>query len=172
MWQWRIVFGVLVGLYLAFTPPGWAQGVVGSTVTPGDEGTEACREVQLAVQSEVGEETNPPYRNHGQYVRAAAHAANPALEAGEITEACHSCIVSQFAKSIPIANQEACGPDPEPELCDLISCDDNDACTEDACDPELGCFYTLKNCDDDNACTEDACDPELGCVHISIDNCT
>jgi hypothetical protein len=62
----------------------------------------------------VGDETNPPYRNHGQYVKAAAHAANPALEAGEITEACHSCIVSQFARSIPIVNQENCGPD----LCD------------------------------------------------------
>ena len=109
MRQWSIVVGVLVSLYIAWMPPIWAQ----------DEGTQVCREVQLAVQGEVGDETNPPYRNHGQYVSAAAHAANPALEAGEITEACHACIVSQFAESIPITNQEPCGPDPEPELCEV-----------------------------------------------------
>jgi hypothetical protein len=115
MWRWSIVFGVLVGLLLAGLQPGWAQGVFGSTIPPGDEGTQACREVQLAVQGKVGDETNPPYKNHGQYVQAAAHEANPALKAGEITEGCHSCIVSQFARSIPIANQESCGPD----LCEV-----------------------------------------------------
>src|SRR5262249_22281404 len=65
---------------------------------------------QLAVQGEVGNETNPPYQNHGAYVSAAAHAANPAFEAGEITEACQGCIVSQFSPSIPIRAQENSGP--------------------------------------------------------------
>jgi len=98
---WSVIFGVLVGLHMAWAHPGWAQG---------DVGTLACSEVQLAVQSEVGNETNPPYRNHGAYVSAVANAANPAFEAGEITEACHECIVSQFAQSIPIGDQETCGP--------------------------------------------------------------
>ena len=49
---WSVIFGVLVGLHMAWAHPGWAQG---------DVGTLACSEVQLAVQSEVGNETNPPY---------------------------------------------------------------------------------------------------------------
>ena len=115
MRRWSVVFGILLGLHMAWTQPGWAQGGFVPTLTPGDVGTQACREVQLAVQGEVGNETNPPYKNHGQYVRAATNAANPALQAGEITEACHSCIVSQFARSIPIGDQESCGPD----LCEV-----------------------------------------------------
>jgi len=97
---WTVVFGILVCLQMAWTQPGWAQGDVGS---------EVCRDVQLQVQQAVGNETDPPYKNHGAYVKAAAHAANPALESGEITEACHECIVSQFAQSIPIINQNPCG---------------------------------------------------------------
>jgi hypothetical protein len=93
---------VCTGVFWVIVPQVWAQGDVGSA---------ECREVQEEVQQAVGNETNPPYRNHGQYVRAAAQAANPALEAGEITEACHACIVRQFAESVPIADQEACGPD-------------------------------------------------------------
>jgi hypothetical protein len=98
---WTAVFGVLGCLFLAWTPPGWAQGAFMPTLTPGDVGTPACRDVQLAVQGTVGNETKPPYNNHKKYVRAATQAANPALAAGEITEACHSCIVSPFAQSTP-----------------------------------------------------------------------
>lgn len=99
---WTVVFGITVCLQMAWAQPGWAQGDVGSQV---------CREVQLEVQGVVGNETKPPYKNHGQYVKAAAHAANPALEADEITEACHECIVSQFAQSIPTGDQSSCGSD-------------------------------------------------------------
>jgi hypothetical protein len=103
-----VVFGVLVALHMAWTPTSWAQGEFATHL--GDVDTLACFEAQQAVQDEVGDEANPPYRNHGQYVSAATHAANVALTAGEITRACHGCIVSQFARSIPIANQESCGP--------------------------------------------------------------
>jgi hypothetical protein len=92
--------------------PAWAQATF---VFPSEDvGTPACRDAQLAVQGAVGDETNPPYKNHGKYVSTAAHAANVPLNAAEITEACHECIVSQFAQSIPVASQEKCGPD----LCD------------------------------------------------------
>jgi hypothetical protein len=115
MRRWSVLFGVLVGLQMMWVQLGWTDQVFVPTAVPGDEGTQACRDVQLAVQGAVGTETNPPYKNHGQYVSAASHAANPALQAGEITEACHSCIVRQFADSTPIENQESCGPD----LCDF-----------------------------------------------------
>ena len=50
-------------------------------------------------------------------------------------------------------------------VCTPISCDDDDACTIDSCDPVTGCFYTPVNCDDGNPCTVDTCDPVSGCVH-------
>jgi len=105
MRRWIVVCGVLFGLIVAWPQRGWAQASV-----PGDVGTLECAQAQVAVQTLVGNETKPPYKNHGQYVSAAAHAANTPLEIGQITEACHSCIVSQFARSIPIAGQTACGP--------------------------------------------------------------
>ena len=91
---------VFVGVLVTLATLVWAQG---------DAGSQECLDVQHAVQATVGDETNPPYRNHGQYVREATHATNPALESGQITEECHSCIVNQFSHSIPIADQEACG---------------------------------------------------------------
>jgi len=78
----------------------------------------------------------------------------------------------------------------------LIGCDDENTCTDDSCDPELGCQHapnsnpcddddicTLKDkciagicigtspmdCDDANLCTKDKCNPESGCVHEPLD---
>ena len=71
-----------------------------------------------------------------------------------------------------------------------LSCDDQDVCTDDSCQPEIGCVFelnsapcddanacteddvcgagvcagpTLVDCDDVNVCTEDSCDLESGC---------
>jgi len=79
------------------------------------------------------------------------------------------------------------------------SCDDQNACTNDGCDRQLGCFNAPRagacddntactsssscqdgackgtaqvDCNDDNPCTTDSCDPLLGCRHIDIDNGT
>lgn len=73
-----------------------------------------------------------------------------------------------------------------------VGCNDNNPCTDDACQHESGCTHTpndgecedgslctnddrcaeglcgpgsLVNCDDDNSCTTDSCDPEIGCTH-------
>ena len=105
MRRWSVVCGVLFGLHVASLQPAWAQAPI-----PGDVGTIECAQAQLAIQTLIGNETTPPYKNHGQYVKAAADAANTALQSGQITGACHGCIVSQFARSIPIAEQTACGP--------------------------------------------------------------
>lgn len=48
------------------------------------------------------------------------------------------------------------------------SCDDNNACTADRCDPNIGCINTPIVCDDHNACTADSCDPVRGCVFTPI----
>ena len=73
-----------------------------------------------------------------------------------------------------------------------IPCVDENICTDDSCDPALGCIFsnnqsscddgnpcTVKdhcdggvcvgggdlNCDDENPCTNDMCIPDLGCIH-------
>lgn len=76
---------------------------------------------------------------------------------------------------------------------DPTSCDDNNPCTDDACDVlsdcqnlpnadtctdgnsctegdscgQGACSGAAKNCDDANSCTDDSCDPALGCLHLS-----
>jgi hypothetical protein len=107
MQLWIRVFGIAFALQMVWTPTGWAQE---SAPAPGDVGTLACREAQIDVQSAVGNQTQPRYKNHGQYVSAASHAANVPLKAGEITKACHSCIVSGFAGSTNVGSQNSCGP--------------------------------------------------------------
>ncbi len=49
-----------------------------------------------------------------------------------------------------------------PAACTPGSCDDNDPCTVDTCDPVAGCIYTPNSCDDGNACTVDSCSPLPG----------
>ena len=56
--------------------------------------------------------------------------------------------------------------------CDTdFPCNDQDACTLDTCIEHL-CQFEAKSCDDDNVCTDDGCDPALGCVHpFNIEPC-
>jgi len=60
--------------------------------------------------------------------------------------------------------------DPQTGLCvhTPVNCDDGNACTDDLCDPQTGCYHVPVNCDDNNACTIDTCDPQTGCVHTPI----
>jgi hypothetical protein len=57
---------------------------------------------------------------------------------------------------------------------ETVTCDDNNACTTDACDPATGeCVFTPgDSCDDNNACTTEACDPTTGqCVTTDTVTC-
>ena len=50
----------------------------------------------------------------------------------------------------------------------LVTCADEDACTLDQCDPEVGCVFPPK-CDDGDACSADNCEPTTGeCFHVKI----
>ena len=126
------MFAVGIGVVFAMV------AVMGLSTTliaqePGDVGTTECREVQIDAQDAVAD--GMPYKNHGQMVRTAANNQRPSLEAGDITEECSSCIMNQFARSIPIADQESCGPaipdNPEcaPATCEtFIPCNDGGNC--------------------------------------------
>ena len=75
----------------------------------------------------------------------------------------------------------------------LLSCDDDNICTNDSCDPAEGCLSLLNNapcddadvctygdhcslgdcissgllqCDDSNPCTDDSCSPDVGCQFV------
>ncbi len=74
-----------------------------------------------------------------------------------------------------------------------VNCNDGNPCTDDSCDPDTGCGYSLNSlpcndgdacttgdtcnggqcaggnlldCNDKNPCTDDSCDPKSGCKHI------
>ena len=63
-----------------------------------------CEELQAL----VGNEADGDWKNHGQYVSTVAKFVDPYLESGEIDSVCAGCIVSQFARRIPIEEQEPC----------------------------------------------------------------
>ena len=49
-------------------------------------------------------------------------------------------------------------------------CNDGSVCTQDSCDPVLGCVFTNVTavlCNDNNVCTDDACNPASGCFHTN-----
>lgn len=53
------------------------------------------------------------------------------------------------------------------------SCDDEDVCTDDLCDPQSGCENLLTAaCNDGNPCTADACDALGGCTNENLPNGT
>src|SRR6266540_558043 len=58
-----------------------------------------------------------PYKNPGKGVSTAANAQDPFVQTGSIDEECSSCIMNQFARRIPVADQETCGPDCAHPLC-------------------------------------------------------
>jgi len=67
-----------------------------------------CGTAQSTAQEAVGPFSQ--YKNHGEMVKTAAQSINEYLYEGIISEECHGCIVSQFARGIPSEDQESCGP--------------------------------------------------------------
>ena len=114
---------------------------------------------------------------------------------------------SGVCEKVAVADGKACDADgstcTEGDVCaaggclagKAKNCDDGNACTDDACDPAIGCkkssnskpcddgntcstgdsctagvcsgvpLNPATNCGDSNPCTNDACDPKLGCTH-------
>ncbi|MBN2494220.1 MAG: trypsin-like serine protease [Deltaproteobacteria bacterium] len=49
-----------------------------------------------------------------------------------------------------------------------IDCSDDNLCTDERCDPAVGCVYPPTDCDDRNPCTDDDCDRSTGCLHAMV----
>jgi hypothetical protein len=59
------------------------------------------------------------------------------------------------------------------DRCAGVTCNDNNLCTTDTCDPATGsCVHTQLSCDDNDTCTADSCDQAVGCVHTLVNGCT
>ena len=82
--------------------------LVGSQAWSQDVGRVECGMAQQKAQGAVM--AGEPYKKYGQMVKTAAQSINEYLYKGVISKKCHSCIVSQFAQGIPVAEQESCGP--------------------------------------------------------------
>jgi hypothetical protein len=48
-----------------------------------------------------------------------------------------------------------------------VTCNDNNACTTNSCNPASGCVYTPTTCDDGNVCTTDSCNTTTGCKFLN-----
>lgn len=94
----------VIALLVAF-PRAWAQ-------EPGDVGTVECRAVQTDAQNAVRKLGQ--VKTHGKLVSTAAKVVSAAQDAGQITEECASCIVSQFARRVTVSEQTPCGPNCPP----------------------------------------------------------
>jgi hypothetical protein len=87
----------------------------------GAVGRYACGAVQHSIQLAVGNYDPSKYANRGAYVREVAKRTSVGVTGELITEDCAECIVSQFAKRIPVASQAACGPIVAPTAtCDAL----------------------------------------------------
>ena len=102
----RISIRAMFTAFVASNPliKSWATGtgILGGTV-----GSSSCRAVQKSIQIAFADRSGDS--NHGQYISAIARSASVAQNANIITDACSSCIVDQFARKIPIVQQQTCG---------------------------------------------------------------
>ncbi|HVJ16837.1 MAG TPA: hypothetical protein VM686_15460, partial [Polyangiaceae bacterium] len=122
---------------------------------------------------------------------------------GPSCDACGPCERCVAGACQPKADGDSCDDGDactEPDACSggtcqgtTVTCNDNNECTTDSCDPASGCDYAPKAgscndgsacttddscvagecvgvavvCDDGNFCTADGCDDEMGCVYTS-----
>ena len=139
---------------------------------PGGVGTVECRDAQLQIQETV--EMNGPYRHHGKLVRTAIRAVMSSKRARKISWRCAGCIFKEFILRIPVEEQEACGPDIEPEACFLVddSCEDMrpEDCIEAGGSPEgegSDCISLSHSLIETEAC----CFPNEDCVDMPWEDC-
>jgi hypothetical protein len=75
-------------------------------LSSGDATNCDCRELQLGVILVVPDEST--FENHGKYVSAATHALQNLAAASTVSPECQSCIINQFARSVPQDQMASC----------------------------------------------------------------
>lgn len=86
-----------------------------STTIPSGAG---CADIQARIQAEIGDGSQ--FETRGQLVRT----VNALVRAeGEVDGSCRACIVRQYARRIPPAQQQPCGPSGSPRAAFLAGMD-------------------------------------------------
>jgi slime mold repeat-containing protein len=85
------------------------------------------------------------------------------------------CEHAPFADGIPCDDRSLCTAGEQCSNGQCVGtpspCSDNDACTQDSCDPATGeCRFIPIVCLDNEQCTVDFCDPAIGCRHDPVPN--
>lgn len=87
-----------------------------------------------------------------------------------------TCVHTNHARSCDDGNACTTGDRCQEGSCRgmAASCEDDDVCTLDLCDPTSGCVHPPdgRRCDDGDPCTKDVCDRSAGCSHPDADNGT
>lgn len=76
------------------------------------------------------------------------------------------CDDGNACTSNDVCDQGVCTSGPD------LDCDDENACTNDGCNANSGCFHIQIQCDDGNDCTLDDCHSESGCTYQAVANGT
>ncbi|MBL8785934.1 MAG: hypothetical protein JNJ59_13620 [Deltaproteobacteria bacterium] len=148
----------------------------------------------------------------GDFCGSGSCNAGPALTCKSDGNACTSdtcvsgqgCVYPALADTTACSDGNACttGDRCQAGVCRpgaAPDCNDNNPCTNDGCDTELGCYHAPRtgacddgsactsastcvdgqcrgtvylDCDDANPCTVDSCDPQTGCKNVTIANNT
>lgn len=115
---------VSVVLIIMLSASAWSQ-------EQGGPGSPQCGEAQNACFAAIA--GGEPFKNHGKKVSACARAS----ESPNITEECHSCIVSQVARrdeEVTNCGPESPDPECEPATCDtFIPCENPGECNSPVC---------------------------------------
>ena len=141
------------------------------------------------VTADVQAFADAPTLNHGWQIKDTAEVVNASNQAAEIT------YISRAEDHIPdipnrpkltvdfsappcnvdadCADSNACTTNEHCQdgFCSVtpLTCDDGNLCTDDICDPSVGCLHPLGECNDGFACTTDSCNPSTGaCTHTPV----
>jgi hypothetical protein len=87
---------------------------------------------------------------------------NPATGACDTTNNTDPCTDNNLCTLPDVCAGGSCQPG------ELQNCNDQNACTNDSCDPATGCLNPPKTCNDGLACTTDSCNPASGCTTAPV----
>ena len=178
----------------------WLQATVKWNTQPAIQGTPTSSNATVgpvrqfyswSVQPDVQVWVNVPVQNHGWMVKDANETATNDIIAYVSAEEFTNPDLPKRPKltidfTAPICSTNADCVEVPDNLCttnercqaghcavDPVVCNDNNACTDDICDPEQGCLFTVGECNDGFSCTIDTCTPQGGCTHTPVNSeCT
>lgn len=93
------------------------------------------------------------------------------VEAGAIVVQAKNCgLFPGSCNDDNVCTIDVCDPTTQQCAFTSMSCEDGNACITESCDATLGCQWSPAVCHDGIPCTLDSCDPQFGCVFVPQDS--